>query len=115
MLNFNTMKYPKFIYIAFAIGCISCGGNGAKDMEHSEETTAMIEAAILQGRTDARRIVNRTFNDSMAFHAALLEANARKSAYELDKQPRCEAAYDSAFISTIRTTRPDLADQLEHR
>ena len=83
-------------------------------MEDSEETTAMIEAAMMQGRSDARRIVNTEFKDSMEFHGALLEANARKSAYGLEKKPRCAAAYDSAFISTIRTTRPDLAAQLSH-
>lgn len=72
----------------------------------------MIEAAVMQGRSDARRIINREYKDSMEFHGALLEANARKSAYDLEEKPKCEAAYDSAFISTIRTTRPDLARQL---
>lgn len=102
----------RLIYIAAALLCVACGGGRSDDSRNSEETTAMIEEAIMQGRSDARRIVNRTFNDSMAFHAAILEANARKSAYQLEKHPRCEAAYDSAFISTIRTTRPDLARQL---
>ncbi|MDE5663752.1 MAG: hypothetical protein K2L35_03140 [Muribaculaceae bacterium] len=95
--------------------CGACGGKGEKTMEASEEDAAQIEAAIILGRGDARRIINRTFNDSMAFHAALLEANAHKSAYQLDQRPRCAAAYDSAFISTIRTTRPDLARMLEQR
>ncbi|MDE5902483.1 MAG: hypothetical protein K2O78_06325 [Muribaculaceae bacterium] len=103
-------------YIAsLALACLlgACGSKQAKEMEASEETTAQIEAAIIQGRGDARRIINRTFNDSMAFHAALLEANSHKSAYQLDNKPRCQAAYDSAFISTIRTTRPDLARMLQ--
>ena len=100
--------------IAAAAGMLlaSCGGKAAKEIETSEETTAMIEAAVMQGRSDARRIINREYKDSMEFHGALLEANARKSAYDLEEKPKCEAAYDSAFISTIRTTRPDLARQL---
>lgn len=75
----------------------------------------MIEAAVMQGRTDARRIINREFKDSMEFHGALLEANAHKSVYAIENHPRCQAAYDSAFISTIRTVRPDLARQLSSR
>ncbi|MEZ3518777.1 MAG: hypothetical protein K1V75_02400 [Muribaculaceae bacterium] len=103
-------------YLAcMAIACIlgACNSKQAREIESSEETADQIEAAIIQGRGDARRIINRTFNDSMAFHAALLDANAHKSAYELDKKPRCQAAYDSAFISTIRATRPDLARMLQ--
>lgn len=103
------------IPIVLLLICSACGSKGDNKMETSEEDAARIEAAIILGRGDARRIINRTFNDSMAFHAALLEANAHKSAYQLDKQPRCAAAYDSAFISTIRTTRPDLARMLEQR
>ena len=107
----------KRLMIAAAAGMLlaSCGGKAAKDVdeiETSEVTTAMIEAAVMQGRSDARRIINREYKDSMEFHGALLEANARKSAYDLEEKPKCEAAYDSAFISTIRTTRPDLARQL---
>lgn len=100
---------------AVALLLAACGGKETKEMESSEETTAMIEAAMMQGRSDARRIINQQFKDSMEFHNALLEANAKKSAYELEKKPKCEAAYDSAFISTIRTTRPDLARQLSRR
>lgn len=105
------MKKTIFIAIA-ALALVACNSKEAKNMEASEETTAMIEAAMIEGRSDARRIINREFKDSMEFHGALLEANSRKSAYQIRKQPKCEAAYDSAFISTIRTTRPDLARQL---
>ena len=111
----TTMK--KALYVAIlTLAAIStgCGSKEAKSIEKSEETTAMIEAAVMQGRTDARRIINRQFKDSMEFHGALLEANAHKSAYQLENRPRCQAAYDSAFISTIRTTRPDLARQRSH-
>ena len=89
-------------------GCGGKGENGAP-----QESDAQIEAARNAGREAARTLVTRQFADSMEFHGALLDANARKSAYHLDTLPRCEAAYDSAFISTIRATRPDLAAMLE--
>lgn len=90
----------------------ACGGKG-DDGKGPVETDAQIEAARNAGREAARTLVTRQFADSMEFHGALLDANARKSAYRLDTLPRCEAAYDSAFISTIRATRPDLAGMLE--
>lgn len=110
MSKIRNYKFVVFLALAGLFG--ACGSKEAKSLEKSEETTAMIEAAVMQGRTDARRIVNLQFKDSMEFHGALLEANAHKSAYQLENKPRCQAAYDSAFISTIRTTRPDLSRQL---
>lgn len=89
----------------------SCGGRGGEDA--GKETPRQIEKAANAGREAARKVITRQFADSMEFHGALLEANAEKSRYRLDSLPRCEAAYDSAFISTIRTTRPDLADMLK--
>lgn len=82
---------------------------------HSEkvESDAQIEAAVNAGREAARKIITRQFADSMEFHGAILDANAERSKLELDSLPHCAAAYDSAFISTIRTVRPDLADKLQ--
>lgn len=87
-------------------------GSGNKEAAAQEETAAEIEAAHLAGRSAARRVVNRVFRDSMELHGCILEANAERSKYELEKKTKCAAAYDSAFISTIRVTRPDLADKL---
>lgn len=101
------------VLIAIAISGISSCGNLSKETESTEETTSMIEAAQLEGRGAARRVINRTFDDSLALHGAVLEATAIKSRYQMEHKPKCEAAFDSAFIETIRTTRPDLARQLE--
>lgn len=90
----------------------SCGSN--KDNQQTESTED-IETAIIQGRGAARRVINRQFDDSMAFQSAILEANAGKSKYQMQKKPKCEAAFDSAFLSTIRTVRPDLAKLLEKK
>ncbi|MDE6811305.1 MAG: hypothetical protein K2J15_03035 [Muribaculaceae bacterium] len=79
----------------------------------NQESEAQIEAARNAGREAARLIITREFADSMEFHGAILEAASRKAPYQMDKQPGCVAAFDSAFISTIRTVRPDLARRLQ--
>lgn len=112
----NPLNYKSILgafSVSLTIFSLASCGNGLKDTESTEETTAMIEAAQIEGRSAARRVINRTFNDSLALQGAILEANAAKSKYQLEHKPKCEAAFDSAFISTIRTTRPDLARQLE--
>lgn len=88
----------------------ACSGFGTGE---KEETPQQIAAAANAGREAARKIVTRQFRDSMEFYGAILEANSGKSQYQMDSLKRCEAAYDSAFVSTIRTVRPDLADKLE--
>lgn len=79
----------------------------------SGESRGELEAAKNAGREAARKIVTREFTDSMEFHGAILEANAEKSKFKIANQPKCEQAFDSAFYSTIRATRPDLASQLK--
>lgn len=99
----------KLLYIiSLALLATACGGNGGKT-----ETSEQIETAAMEGREAARKIVTREFTDSMQFYNAILEANSGKSKYQIDSLRHCEAAYDSAFISTIRTVRPDLANKLQ--
>lgn len=89
----------------------SCGSDGKKG--ERKESVEALDSARNAGREAARRIIMREWTDSMAFQAAVLDARAAKSRYELEKRPQLTAAFDSAFISTIRTTRPDLARQLQ--
>lgn len=89
----------------------SCGGNVNSDGT-PKETKTEIDSATNAGREAARRIIMREWTDSMEFQNAILEANAAKSKLQLAKKPKCEAAFDSAFVTTIRATRPDLARQL---
>ena len=95
------------------ISLTSCGSGSNQTDGQTVETEAQIEAARNAGREAARMIITREFKDSMEFHGAILEAASRKATYQLEKRSQSEAAYDSAFISTIRTVRPDLARQLE--
>lgn len=77
------------------------------------ESDAQLEEARNAGREAARKIITREFADSMEFHGAILDANAERSRFSMQNRKESVAAFDSAFISTIRTTRPDLARQLQ--
>ncbi|MDE6409603.1 MAG: hypothetical protein K2K81_05090 [Muribaculaceae bacterium] len=89
----------------------SCGGK--KGFEEAEETQAEIEAAMMDGRSAAREFINKTWNDSIELQNHLLEARAKRIQYDTVAKPHCRAAYDSAFVSTIRTVRPDIAKALQ--
>lgn len=81
-----------------------CGDKNNKHRESEEE----IMEAVADGRNAARVFVNREWNDTMELQKQLLEAKARQSRYLIDNRPESAEAFDTAFISTIRTVRPDL-------
>lgn len=82
-------------------------------MEQSEETTAEIEAAMMMGRNAAKEFATKQWEDTFALQKKLLDVRTRSSKYTIDKKPQSAAAFDSSFVSTMRTVRPDLADQLQ--
>ncbi|MDE6256715.1 MAG: hypothetical protein K2M39_11035 [Muribaculaceae bacterium] len=90
----------------------SCGGK--KSFEEAEETQAEIEAAMMDGRSAAREFINKRWNDSIELQNHLLEARTKRIQYDTVSKPKCRAAYDSAFVSTIRTVRPDIAKALQN-
>ena len=49
----------------------------------------------------------------MKLQEVILDARAASSRYELEGNPKCKEIFDSAFFRTIRTVRPDLADELQ--
>lgn len=97
--------------LALLLAGASCSGN--KQSNAQEETSAQLEEARNAGREAARKIIIREFTDSMEFHTAILDANAEKSKFTMQGRKQSEAAFDTAFINTIRTTRPDLAAKLQ--
>ena len=103
----------KAIYLLFALSLLSCGGKGLKGIEEGEETQAEIEAAMMDGRSAAREFINKNWKDSVELQSHLLEARSKRLRYDTINKPHCRAAYDSAFVSTIRTVRPDVAKALE--
>ncbi|MDE6576995.1 MAG: hypothetical protein K2J82_10980 [Muribaculaceae bacterium] len=83
--------------------------SGCSETEHTEAVTASIEAAQMMGRTDARVFVNRQWNDTSELHYRLRQIRERHDSLSHKFSKEYAAAYDSAFISTIRTVHPDLA------
>lgn len=102
-----------FLFSALSLTIWSCGK--MKGIEKGEETQAEIEAAMMEGRSAARAFINKTWNDSIELQNHLLEARTRRIPYDTVDKPECRAAFDSAFVSTIRTVRPDIAKALEKR
>lgn len=94
--------------IAAALMAAACS-----QTEKSEETVAEIEAAQMEGRTAARVFIGREWNDTTQLQHNLLEARSHQSKYVINNKPHCAAAFDSAFISTVRTVKPDLARQIK--
>lgn len=108
-----------FVITTFLGSCSSSVKNQESDsaIEKAEavaaqETALQMEAAK-EGRTAAKEIVTRNWNDTMQLQQAILDARAKNSKYELEGKEKCKAAFDTAFYNTIRTSRPDLADQLK--
>lgn len=107
------MKVINFIALTpaiMAMACISSCGTRGEQVEVKEEA-AQIEDARICGREAARTFVGRNWRDSIELQEHMVEAGSKRAVY--DSLPRCRAAFDSAFISTVRTVRPEVARQLE--
>lgn len=103
--------YSVFTFISIVL-IVSCSSRG-KEFEESEETTAEIEGAMMEGRESAKIFINRKWKDTVQLQNNLLEARSRRARYDTVNKPRCAAAYDSAFISTIRTVNPSVAAHIK--
>lgn len=90
---------------------VSCSMGERGEQAAVKEEAAQIEAASLDGREAAREFVSREWKDTFELQQRLAEASSRRGAY--DSLPQSRAAFDSTFISTIRTVRPDVARELE--
>ena len=100
------MKYTVYIFILFILG--SCG-----QTEKTEAVTAEITAAQMEGRRAAGIILGPEWKDTAQLQRALIEAKVKQSKYIIDGKPQCATAFDSAFISTIRSVNPSLARKLQ--
>ena len=85
---------------------------GCAETEKTEEVTAEITAAQMEGRRAAGRILGPEWTDTAKLQRALIEEKAKQSEYVIAGKSKCAAAYDSAFLSTIKTVNPDLAKKL---
>ena len=109
MRRHNRMKL-----LPFALGLLllipACGKT-----EQTEEVTAEIEAAQMEGRNAAKLFLSRDITDSLQLQRSLLEAKAKHSKYIIEKKQECADAFDSTFVSTLRSVRPDLANEISRR
>lgn len=105
-------RFLKFIIISLPLFALSCSGGGSNDgTQLPPESPEMLEAARNSGREAARVFVNTVWKDTLEIQRQLLESRVKKSDYA--GHPACEAAFDTAFISTVRTVRPDVAAELD--
>lgn len=89
-----------------------CGLFSCRGTEKTEAITAEITAAQMEGRRAAGLILGPEWKDTIQLQRALLEVKSRQSQYLIDGHPECGAAFDSTFISTIRSVNPALAKKL---
>ncbi|MCM1377373.1 MAG: hypothetical protein NC097_06235 [Clostridium sp.] len=111
------MRIFKYRYLAFAslafLMAVACGKKEMQQTEQAEETAAEIEAAQMMGRDAARDFVNRQWDDTLQLQGALLEVRSIQSKFTIEGKKKSAAAFDSAFISTMRTVRPELSVHLD--
>lgn len=105
--GFSRRVAPFLVAISFMSLAFSCS-----QTEKTEEITAEITAAQMEGRRAAGLIVGPEWKDTLALQRALIDAKVKQSRYLIEGKPQCAAAFDSAFISTIRTVKPDLAKKI---
>ncbi len=104
------MKARALLYIStlFFLPVIS-GCSGCTETEHTEAITAEITAAQMEGRKSARNFLIKEWKDTTGLSKKLHETSSIRDNYLKDGKPECAAAYDSAFISTIRSVKPELS------
>jgi hypothetical protein len=107
---FNAMKKSRLFTAAIALASLlgACAGT-----EKTEALTAEITAAQMEGRNAARPIINREWKDTTGFNKTLEKALEKRYTYLKHGRPECAEAFDSTFVRTVRTVRPDLITLIE--
>ncbi|MDE6534120.1 MAG: hypothetical protein K2M27_11395 [Muribaculaceae bacterium] len=82
--------------------------------EKTEALTAEITAAQMEGRNAARSVINRQWKDTTGFDQTLEKAVEKRYTYLKHGRPECAEAFDSTFVHTVRTVRPDLMTLIEN-
>lgn len=101
------------VFSGLIIGCSEKAEQAADTETADQIETSALETATVEGREAAKAIINRDWQDTMQLQQAILEARAINSKYEMEGNKACKEAFDTAFYSTIRTVRPELADILQ--
>ena len=106
------MRLPSKSLMILSAICASLLPGGCARTEHTEAVTAEIEAAQMMGRKAARPVLISAPADSAGLRKCLREITKTKNAYDSLGRHDCAAAYDSAFISTLRSVNPPLAERV---
>ena len=101
------MKSIVFVSFLFAVVVSGC-----TQTEKTEAITAEITAAQMEGRRAAGLILGPEWEDTLQLQKALIDAKVKQSKYLIAGKPECAQAFDSTFVSTIRTVNPDLANKI---
>lgn len=113
------MKHKSILASLLAAGAVMLASCGSSDsatdsmIVTGEAEQADVEAAIIEGRTAARALINVPATDTLALQNKLLEARASQSKYVTAGNTRHAEAFDTAFIQTLRAVRPDVARAVE--
>lgn len=108
----GTTATARLIVAAVILGGVVASCSRKAEQISAEEMAEQMEAAK-EGREAAKAIITKNWKDTMELQLALLDARAANSKYEIEGKTQCKAKFDSAFFGTIRTVRPDLADQIQ--
>lgn len=110
----NLFAIAFLILSGMLLGCSKKAEQSAEEAEAvaAQMTAAQMEAAK-EGRSAARAIITKEWRDTMRLQEAILEARAVSSKYEMQGNMKCKQTFDTAFFNTIRTVRPELADELQ--
>lgn len=80
----------------------SCGHGGGTSKDE-------IEAAVIEGRMAARKILVRHWDDTAALKTEIRTQRRFRAHYDSIGRQEAAATFDSAFISTLRTVNPRVA------
>lgn len=105
------MKRTLYISMISLVALVA-GSGACKRTEHAESVTAEIEAAQMQGREAAREFLMGSMTDTADMQNRLLKVRALSSRYKLEGHKEAQAAFDTAFVTTVRTIHPTLREEL---
>lgn len=89
------------------VSLFSCGSSN-----EGNENASEIEAAMMMGRDEARHLVNRKWTDTLELQNYILEARAKQSELVMQGHKKSAEAFDSAFVSTVKSVDPELAHKI---
>lgn len=87
---------------------LGCGESG-----DGSETHAGIDAARIEGRIAARRIITRHWSDTASLRAEIERGRSIRARFDSLGHKKSAESFDSAFVSTIRTVNPALGKFVE--